>query len=523
MRVPLHYKLVVSYLVVVGLVLVPTAVYLQTTLRRGHRETVRAELRDEVRSLTQRLDATPAAQRDERMELLCSAVPLRITIVEPSGRVFCDSQRAALGNHGDREEIRDAFERGEGTSVRRSATTGEVTLYVAHVFHDGGAVAGVVRLARPLASVEFASDQVSAVMRQTGAVALTVAVLLSLFAAVVASRPLRRMALAARAFSEGDFAAELPKPSEDEIGDVAEALGHLAAQLRGRLLASGADRSTLFALLDDLPVGVVLYGAERHALRINAAARAALDLHPHDEDQRCAEIPALPSMRESADAVMADGFTRQARLSVPWSPTTCDVRWVAVYGADGARSLALVIIDAGVSAERDDARQALAECVTVLRRVAANGDAGDDARSAARCADAVERRLPLLEPDPANAVVVSARDLVNAAHEAALAGAAEARIDVSGEADVEDVVDVDGRGRRAVVALLRWALGAHVAGAVHLRVSSVHGAVRFAVRGAAEADGPGATLGSLVGPIGGAVGEVVHDAEVERWIDLPAA
>ncbi|MDB4931091.1 MAG: multi-sensor signal transduction histidine kinase, partial [Myxococcaceae bacterium] len=329
-RVPLHIKLAVSYLLVVGLVLVPTAVYLQTSLRKSQRHAVRVELQGELRNLTARLDAAPPEQLTARIDILCGALPLRMTVVDPAGRVLCDSQRANLGNHRDREEIRAAFADAEGSSMRRSATTGELTLYVARRFPGHGPARGVIRLARPVSAVDVASVEVAGVVRSTSAIALTVAALLSLLAALVASRPLRHMAQAARSFSEGDFAAELPTPSDDEIGEVATALDLLAAQLRGKLLASGADRSTLFALMDELPVGLILYGADRRPARVNGVARRLLGLRPHDEQARCAELPELPGCREAVDRVIVDGFTREVALAPAWlAGAPRRARWVA--------------------------------------------------------------------------------------------------------------------------------------------------------------------------------------------------
>lgn len=63
----------------------------------------------------------------------------RLTWVDEDGEVLYDTQAdaAAMDNHGDREEIREAFENGSGTSSRYSATLTEETLYEAALLADG--------------------------------------------------------------------------------------------------------------------------------------------------------------------------------------------------------------------------------------------------------------------------------------------------------------------------------------------------------------------------------------------------
>ncbi len=65
---------------------------------------------------------------------------VRITILKDDGSVLADTDAtdvSALENHGDREEIRQAFLKGFGYSTRYSNTLGERMLYVAELSEDG--------------------------------------------------------------------------------------------------------------------------------------------------------------------------------------------------------------------------------------------------------------------------------------------------------------------------------------------------------------------------------------------------
>ena len=63
----------------------------------------------------------------------------RFTIVDENGKVLCDTQAdiAAMENHGEREEIMEAFQTGNGSGERISSTLVEKTLYEALLLDCG--------------------------------------------------------------------------------------------------------------------------------------------------------------------------------------------------------------------------------------------------------------------------------------------------------------------------------------------------------------------------------------------------
>ena len=63
----------------------------------------------------------------------------RVTWIDADGTVLFDTQadQTAMGNHADREEIREALESGSGSAVRNSSTMTEQTYYEARKLQDG--------------------------------------------------------------------------------------------------------------------------------------------------------------------------------------------------------------------------------------------------------------------------------------------------------------------------------------------------------------------------------------------------
>ena len=100
------------------------------------------QLRDELR-----LAAYGVEEQGKRyLELLSGpdyryswAPDYRLTWVDSAGTVLFDTAEEAgtMENHGDREEIREAFASGEGSSVRSSATLTRRTVYYARALRDG--------------------------------------------------------------------------------------------------------------------------------------------------------------------------------------------------------------------------------------------------------------------------------------------------------------------------------------------------------------------------------------------------
>ncbi len=357
MRIPLYAKVMVSYLIVVGLVVLPTLIYLKIGLQNELRGVVRKDLEDQLAVLCARLERMPPDKLEAEADAIVDRLPQRVTVIDAGGNVLADSilhepdaRSSRLESHADRPEFKEALAKGAGSTTRTSATTGDTFLYVAMRFPAEGKARGVVRLAMKTKDIDAAGVKVLSFLNQSGAVALSAAVILSLIAALVVSRPLRKIAHAARAFAGGDFGYSIGVKSNDELGAVGQALGEMAAQIRGRLIEAGADRMTLRALLDELPVGVILFDPAREVSALNGRARAICGLSPVDERERAREIATLPSQAAAIERVARTKITEELPLELPWRKgIPLRARWVAVAASSGATQLALVVVEGDAS------------------------------------------------------------------------------------------------------------------------------------------------------------------------------
>ena len=85
MKVPLYVKLMVSYLLVVGLVLLPSVVYLRSLLSRDQHARATTDMTQELAGICDRLSEAPSTQLASRTEALLAALPTRLTVVDVAG------------------------------------------------------------------------------------------------------------------------------------------------------------------------------------------------------------------------------------------------------------------------------------------------------------------------------------------------------------------------------------------------------------------------------------------------------
>jgi two-component system phosphate regulon sensor histidine kinase PhoR len=102
----------------------------------------------------------PGKDIERRIPEIAGKMGMRVTLVDPAGRVVADSEADAktMENHLSRQEIQQAQSQGQGRATRFSTTLQENMLYVAVLVREKTEVAGYVRLAHPLGKVRESLD-----------------------------------------------------------------------------------------------------------------------------------------------------------------------------------------------------------------------------------------------------------------------------------------------------------------------------------------------------------------------------
>jgi HAMP domain-containing protein len=533
MRIPLYLKLMASYLLVFGLVFVPTFFFLRTGLRDEVRSVLRAGLEADVAALSRQLSQVRARRLTQAIDVLVRTMPERVTVVDTQGHVLADTtiagRKAKLENHLDRPEILDALAHGAGFATRFSKTTAEMRMYAAKRFPDTGTPKGVVRLSLSTDRADRAGANLSSFINHSGAVALSAAVLLSLLAAMVVSRPLRRIAQGARAFAAGDFGFEVDVRSRDELGEVAQALDELAQRLRGRLIEAGADRTTLRALLDDLPVGVVLFDADSRATVMNGKARTLLRLPPARELEVASGLTQLPDQAAIVARVLETTVSEETPLvwmpadEARSAPAQLIARWVAVAGTAGQILPAIILRERTADAPMPVAlRTALSSWAKRLHEAVGSMShiGGAATLAVATVADEIERAVPIDAPSAGGLATSPIGELCGRALSRVRIVCQGRSVEFSEELSSPAILVVDSGGRveRAIAWMLADAARRAEPGSrIVVRDEPSPTSVKLWIRVPAAAwDATG--VAALLSPLGGDAGTAMDREITEAWV-----
>jgi two-component system, OmpR family, phosphate regulon sensor histidine kinase PhoR len=278
------------FLVSVALIaasLVAAAVYLTPAIEGRLTASIQSGLRDRARLVSRELSRHPTPLSDDLAAWDALADDLgrtsgaRVTIIRPDGVVLGDSDVALadvgrMDNHANRPEVQQALTEGEGAAEHMSATLHRPLLYAAEPFRRDDAVAGVVRLAAPLAEIDAAMSEVWRIIWAGFGIALVLAFVLSNVLASRMSSAVGELTDAARRMTEGDLEVRTRLAGHDELGGLGQALDRLAGSLATTLGELRAERDLQGRILEAMHEGVVVVDREGRIVLMNPALRSQL-------------------------------------------------------------------------------------------------------------------------------------------------------------------------------------------------------------------------------------------------------
>lgn len=188
----------------------------------------------------------------------------RITWVDGDGEVLYDTEVDAdtLGNHGDREEIKEALRDGEGESKRYSKTLTRRQYYYALRLEDGTALR--------VSSMQFTVIAYFAMMLQPFLIVIAVALILSLLFASALSKkivlPLNRL----------DLDSPLANEGYDELAPLLSRLESQHRQIQAQMSLLEHKQDEFEAITGSMNEGLVLLNEQGVILGINQSAARLL-------------------------------------------------------------------------------------------------------------------------------------------------------------------------------------------------------------------------------------------------------
>ena len=274
------------------------------------REQANRELSIQTAALTEVIQTqgleTISANLDEWHRLLGG----RITIISENGRVLLDSLTDAesLENHGRRPEVKAALEEGQGQDIRFSRSIGTNMMYLARRARTPEGKDLIVRTAYPLSYLEGTVSAARNRLMLGLLLAAAVAVAIGTVFLRGITRPLSRLTEAAIRLERGEPAV-FPMDGTEEVRTLSRALQRMADRLQTSMEETLKEKTTLRALLESLPVAVVVVDSRGCVAYANQALGTFLREKPEKIEglpvQGILKVPELTGLIEKARAGQA--------------------------------------------------------------------------------------------------------------------------------------------------------------------------------------------------------------------------
>jgi two-component system phosphate regulon sensor histidine kinase PhoR len=313
MKFTIRWKLMASYLLLVLVMGGVLYAYLFHTLgkylvdetREGllsEARLARIAAREEIGEMRRDAPAVAAA--------IASATRARVTIIALTGEVLGDSEvprheLRELENHLHRPEIQDALKKGQGDSLRYSATLRFPMLYVAYPFTTSGKEGGILRLALPLTTLEKAKGSIHTLLGASFVLATILSLVLSYFLSSVASRSLRTMASAAARIGRGELGQRVPVRTGDEVGELARVMNDMAVRIEAQLASISAEKTRLDTILRGMGEGLLVIGGDGTVTLVNPAFHTLFDISDVVEGRPLIDITRHPALHQAFNSVVA--------------------------------------------------------------------------------------------------------------------------------------------------------------------------------------------------------------------------
>lgn len=288
MRHNLFWKLGFAFFALLIAVLLPVDYYAERTLRQDYERTGFDQLSAIARIAlaspppASSLSATRSPDSVDLQEWVAkiAASNVRVTVITAEGLVLADSQSdpQTMENHAGRPEIREAFAKGDGHSVRHSVTINRDLLYYAARYSVPGGPSVVLRFAAPLRTVDEEMWQFRRRLWFASVVMLLVTGAVSLLISRSFSRRVERLQSFAHRVAESDFRPMEADRSGDALEALAVSLNETAARLDRTIHTLTEERNLSSAILGSMVEGVAVVNAGERLAFANQGFSEILEL-----------------------------------------------------------------------------------------------------------------------------------------------------------------------------------------------------------------------------------------------------
>ncbi|HMK64732.1 MAG TPA: HAMP domain-containing protein, partial [Thermodesulfobacteriota bacterium] len=344
-----YLKIITAFLLVILVVIIPTAFYLESTLNRFLMNQKEDELRRELRLAAQMISgrsessSMDMAKAQEIVRQVESALQKRATFISADGRVLGDSRLTPamvdkLEDHSHRPEIIAAKEKGYGQTIRFSTTLQSNALYGALPIYQNHKLVGFIRLALPLSRLEQLLSDLRWTLLLAGGLTSILALMLSFFLTWSINRPLREVTVMVKKMAEGDLNQPFHLLPKSEFSDLIASLERMAGELKEKMDLLEAETSQLTTLLSKMHEGVLLTDEKGRIILMNPFLREILGDKVVWRKRSVQEIFMNSDLQDAVESVLQKESFKHLELTYGRAPQKhFDVQVVALNPTQRAR------------------------------------------------------------------------------------------------------------------------------------------------------------------------------------------
>ncbi|MEO3944026.1 ATP-binding protein [Gorillibacterium sp. CAU 1737] len=279
-------RLTLVFLLLIGVSVLTAGLFSAQLLRNSYMASLETNMDREIRVLLATSDwartgteAETEAYYTSKIQELRESAGSRVTYIRADGKVLGDSDHNVhdMGNHLDREEIREAGIGKTGYAVRHSATLKQNMMYASEAVADpSGKVVGYIRLAMSLKDVEESLRRFWLFLLAGLAALVLIAGIISYRIARSLTRPLEKITRVAQQITNLDYRSRVEIRGRDEVGQLGHAINTMAESLQTQLGRIVENESRLQSVMDSMQSGIIMIDREERIMLLNRKAEEFL-------------------------------------------------------------------------------------------------------------------------------------------------------------------------------------------------------------------------------------------------------
>ncbi|HXX43677.1 MAG TPA: ATP-binding protein [Candidatus Acidoferrales bacterium] len=282
MRAKLFWKLGLTYLGLLLIVLLAVGLYSSYVLRRDHIHSAEGRLASLLSVAQARPPDFDNPSELESWARWMAQSGARVTVIDGAGNLLADSapESGTPESHLSQPEVQRALTSGAGHSVRYSSALGSDFVYYAVRSRSRAGTPLILRMALPLAEVDASVSELRRKIFGASLLILVLGGIISLLYFQRLAARIERLTAFSRRIAEGDFR---PLPAEgprDELAELAHALNDTAARMDATIRSLSGERNQSSAILRSMVEGVAVIDANERVVFSNRAFSEILNLDP---------------------------------------------------------------------------------------------------------------------------------------------------------------------------------------------------------------------------------------------------